>query len=161
MNAPDDDLMRRTRALFDAQVDALDGATATALRARRRDALASAPSRRHTAWWWPASGIATAALAVVLWLPRSEGPMPDGAWAPMSGIDTEAAAGPDAPDAMPPPAPEDASRVEAARFADSALVELDDDAEFYTWLASVPDDAGLPEDNPGLPHTGPNEGLTL
>lgn len=161
MTASHDDLTPRTRALFDAQVEALDGATATALRARRRDALASAPSRRHAAWWWPASGIATAALAVVLWLPRSDGPMPDGAWTPMAGIDTEAAAGPDAPDAVPAPAPEDASRVEAARFADSALSELDDDAEFYAWLAGVPDDTGLSDDTPGLPQTGPNEGLTL
>lgn len=158
MTASHDDLTPRTRALFDAQVEALDGATATALRARRRDALASAPSRRHAAWWWPASGIATAALAVVLWLPRTGGPTADPA--PPGGANGPVASTP----ALPTPAEPTVAlplEAEAARFADTALVELEDDAEFYAWLATVPDDAGRPTDTPALPDTGPNEGLTL
>lgn len=142
MMASDDDRTRRARALFDAEVQALDGATTTALRARRRDALASTARPRHAAWWWPASGIATAALAVVLWLPRSEAPMPETAPPPEALADASAA-------------------TEAARFADAALAELDDDAAFYAWLATVPDDAGRPPETPALSGTGPNQGLTL
>lgn len=158
MNTPDDGRLQRTRALFDAQVDALDGATATALRARRREAIATMPTRHRRAWWWPASGIATAALAVVLWLPRTDGPAADLASPPMS--DSMAASTP----ASDPPADPAASLpldAEAARFADTALAELEDDAEFYAWIATVPDDTGRPNDTPALPDAEPNEGLTL
>lgn len=136
MTAPKNDPIQRALNLFEARVEALDGPTATALRARRREALAGDASRRRDApGWLPASGIATATLAVVLWLPRPEGPAPA------------------------PPAPA-ASEAEAARFADAALMELEDDAEFYAWLATVPDDAARPEDATSLPDTLPNEGFT-
>jgi hypothetical protein len=163
----DDDRSRRARALFDAQVDALDGATATALRARRREALAAMPAGRRAAWWWPASGIATAALAMALWLPRSDVTPTDGSdVSTASTSDTTmtstTAATPPAPlDGDPGPASADenagAAPAAAARFADTALVELDNDADFYAWLATVPDDAGLDADATALPA----EGLTL
>jgi hypothetical protein len=158
MNSPDDGRLHRARALFEAQVEAVDGPTATALRARRREALATAPGRRRSLWWWPASGVATAALAVVLWLPRTDGPAPDTALP--AGSDGMAASTPatrpPAEPATPPPL-----ETEAARFADTALVELEDDAEFYAWLATVPDDAASPNDPLDLPAAGPHEGLTL
>jgi len=158
MSTPDDPILHRARALFEAQAEAVDGPTATALRARRRDALATRPRRRHSPWWWPASGMATAALAVVLWLPRTGGPTADPA--PPGGANGPVASTP----ALPTPAEPTVAlplEAEAARFADTALVELEDDAEFYAWLATVPDDAGRPTDTPALPDTGPNEGLTL
>ena len=158
MNTPDDGRLPQARALFDAQVEALDGATATALRARRREAITTMPTRSRRAWWWPASGVATAALAVVLWLPRTDGPAADVASPPMS--DSMAASTP----ASDPPADPAASLpldAEAARFADTALAELEDDAEFYAWIATVPDDAASPNDPLDLPAAGPHEGLTL
>jgi hypothetical protein len=158
MNTPDDGRLQRARALFDAQVDALDGATATALRARRREALATASGRRRSLWWWPASGVATAALAVVLWLPRTDGPAADVASPPMSDGMAASTAATDPPADPAASLPLDA---EAARFADAALAELEDDAEFYAWIATVPDDAGRPNDTPALPDAEPNEGLTL
>lgn len=167
----DDERSRPARALFDAQVDALDGATATALRARRREALVAMPADRRAAWWWPASGIVTAALAMALWLPRSDVTPTDGSdvstvASTASTSDTTmtstAAATPPAPlDGDPGPASADenagAAPAAAARFADTALVELDNDADFYAWLATVPDDAGLDADATALPA----EGLTL
>jgi hypothetical protein len=158
MNTPDDGRLPQARALFDAQVEALDGATATALRARRREAITTMPTRSRRAWWWPASGVATAALAVVLWLPRTDGPAADVASPPMS--DSMPASTP----ASDPPADPAASLpldAEAARFADTALMELEDDAEFYAWLATVPDDAASPNDPLAPPAAGPHEGLTL
>jgi len=156
MSTPNDHPVHRARTLFEAQVDAVDGPTTTALRARRREALATVPSRRRSLWWWPASGVATAALAVVLWLPRTDGPAP----AMPAGSDGMAASTPatrpPADPATPPPL-----EAEAARFADTALVELEDDAEFYAWLATVPDDATSPNDPLDLPAAGPHEGLTL
>ena len=161
MNTPDDGRLPQARALFDAQVEALDGATATALRARRREAITTMPTRSRRAWWWPASGVATAALAVVLWLPRTDGPAPDTALP--AGSDGMAASTPATVPQADPGAPMalDAGAAEAARFADTALVELEDDAEFYAWLATVPDDAASPNDPLDLPAAGPHEGLTL
>ena len=158
MSTPDDPTLHRARALFEAKAEAVDGPTATALRARRRDALATTPRRRHAPWWWPASGIATAALGVLLWLPRTDGPAP-GPAVPL-GPDRVASS-----TLSPLPIADAAARLpleaEAAGFANIALVELEDDAEFYAWLASVPDDAGRSDDTPALPDTGPNEGLPL
>lgn len=158
MTPPDDPRIHHPRALFEAQVEALDGATATALRARRREAIATMPTRHRRAWWWPASGIATATLAVVLWLPQTDGPAPEPeqpGGANGVAVSTPAGASSADPAAAPP------SEAEAARFADTAMVELEDDAEFYAWLATVPDDAGRSTDTPALPDTAPNEGLTL
>lgn len=170
----DDDRNRRARALFDAQVDALDGATATALRARRRDALAAMPARRRAAWWWPASGIATAALAMALWLPRSDvaptggGDAPTAATTASTGDTTMAAttaATPPAPvagEAGPAVSDDSADAAPAAaRFADAALVELDNDADFYAWLATVPEGAAAETDHAALPADATQEGWTL
>lgn len=139
----DDERMRRARALFEAQVEALDGVTATALRARRREALASARPSQRALWWWPASGIATAALAVVIWLPRGDG-------LGTEGVDANAAI----------------ASADAARFADGALVELENDAAFYVWLAEAPTDGAAPgeapaNDDTGTPAATPNEGWML
>lgn len=167
MKTPTNDGSRRARALFEAQVDALDGATATALRARRREALASMPARRRSAWWWPASGIATAALAVALWLPRGDAPTPaDGNAATVVATGTASSRTP-----ARHPASVDGARASAAanggqdaaaaRFADTALVELDNDADFYAWLATVPEDAGASTDQAALPSDTTQEGWTL
>ena len=95
---------------------------------------------------------------MVLWLPRTEGPAPEPALP--GGADglaeSTSASLPPADRAVPPPL-----EAEAARFAETALVELEDDAEFYAWLATVPDTAATPDDTPALPDAGPNEGLTL
>ncbi len=159
MNTSDNGRLHRARVLFEAQVEAVDGPTATALRARRRDALATAPARRRSLWWWPASGVATAALAVALWLPRTDGP----AAALPAGSDGMTASTPATVPPVDPGAPMavDDEATDAARFADTALVELEDDAEFYAWLATLPDDAASPNDPRTLPAAGPHEGLTL
>lgn len=141
MTTADDPITHRARTVFEAQVNAMDGPTATALRTRRRDALSAGPRRRPLIGWWSASGIATAALAVALWLPSAEGPMPDPAPTPKAGT-VEAIA------------------TDAAGFAEAALVELDDDAEFYVWLATVPDDS-LDADAAALPAQDSQEGWTL
>ena len=134
-----DDRRRNARALFEAQVDAVDGATATALRARRRDALATMRTPRRAPWWWPASGVASAALALGLWWPHGDGPGTEG----VDAFDGDR----DSP-------------VAAARFADAALAEFDNDVEFYAWLATAPDDLGLDDPPTALPAQGPQKGMT-
>lgn len=154
MNTPDDGGLQRARALFDAQVDALDGATATALRARRREAIATMPTRHRRAWWWPASGLVTAALALAVVMPRS------------ASIDDVARPGAVAPNATAATAGrsgdgvlEDGQAEQAAQFADGALVEFENDAEFYAWLATLPaeptaDTPAPPPHSPNTPHEG-------
>ncbi|WP_397606998.1 hypothetical protein [Silanimonas sp.] len=151
MNTPDDGRLHRAHALFDAQVEALDGATATALRARRREAIATIPTRSRRAWWWPTSGLVTAALALAVVMPRSAsiddvtgtGAVASHATAATSGV----------------AAVEDGQAEQAAQFADGALVEFENDAEFYAWLATLPaesaaDTPSPPPHSPNTPHEG-------
>ena len=120
----------KVRVLFDAQVASTDGVTRTALRARRQVALESVNARARPRWWMPASGIATVVLAVALILPRS-------------------------PDNTPDPSATD-GEFDAASGAEGATLELEHDADFYTWLAEAPADF----DEPAPPTTGPNDGWT-
>lgn len=139
MTAPPDPI-QRSRALFEAQVDATDAATRTALRSRRREALArSAGTPRR--WWWPAGGMATAALVVALYLPHQ----PDPPRAPTTPSVT----------AGPPASPQ--APAEAAALAETSTLELENDAEFYAWLAQAPVDTDAPA--PDL--KGADEGWTL
>lgn len=121
----DDAYQGKARALFEAQVAATDAATRAALRARRLAALARTEIRFRSRWWMPAGGIATAALALALVLPRG------------------------APD--PPVA--DVGFDAAADSAGAAL-ELEHDADFYTWLAEAPADF----DDTAPPNAGPDDG---
>lgn len=133
----DDDPIDRARGVFAARVEALDPATVSALRARRRDALAAMPREHGLRWWWPAGGLVTAALALAIVLPRSasidaapenRAMAADTATAPTVRSEAE-------------PNPRDAAE-RAAEFADAALVELDNDAAFYAWLATLPAEPG-------------------
>lgn len=144
MNAPPDPI-QSSRALFEAQVDATDAATRTALRARRREALArgTATPRR---WWWPAGGMVTAALVLAFYLPRA--PMRSPEPAPQATAVADA------------PAPSQAlagNRADAAALAEAATLELENDAEFYAWLAEAP----VEPDAPAPAMSGADEGWTL
>lgn len=105
----------RAKAQFERHCAALDAATREALRDRRRALLATATHARRTAWrgLLPAGAMATMmAIAGVLWL----APAPSPVQAPTQAISREAAL---------------ATAEESARA-------LDDDPEFYLWLASAP-----------------------
>jgi hypothetical protein len=68
------DLERRSRAAFDASVDALDGETRSRLARARARAIGELRTRRAgTAALWLPAGAAAAALAVVLLRPPEEG----------------------------------------------------------------------------------------
>ena len=140
MTAPHDPI-QRSRALFEAQVDATDAATRTALRARRREALARGTGTPRR-WWWPAGGLVTAALVVALYLPHQSDP-------PRAPPMPSVAAG-------PPPASAQAP-AEAAALTEAATLELENDAEFYAWLAQAP----LDTDTPAPAMDGADEGWTL
>ena len=121
-----DDPLRRARLLFDAQVASLDPGRAGRLRAARRDALgrtATQPPSR----WWPAGGLVTAALALALVLPERSTLAPEHAR--------------EAPSATTVPG--DARSLAAtAALVDESSAELEEDADFYAWLAEAPvDDA--------------------
>jgi hypothetical protein len=54
---------------------------------------------------------------------------------------------------------EDGQAEQAAQFADGALVEFENDAEFYAWLATLPaesaaDTPSPPPHSPNTPHEG-------
>lgn len=143
MTAPHDPI-QRSRAVFEAQVDATDAATRTALRARRREALTRGTGTPRR-WWWPAGGLVTAALVVALYLPRQ----PDAPTLPPPAATPLVAAG-------PPPASAQAP-AEAAALTEAATLELENDAEFYAWLAQAPVDT----DTPAPAMDGADEGWTL
>lgn len=149
MNTPAHDDPASPRALFEAQVDTLDPAAATALRTRRREALATMTARHRTVGWWPAGGLVTAALALALVLPRGTA---------IDELPPVEAATPGATAMVATPAAveaaDDGDAAGAARFAEGALAELENDAAFYEWLATLPADT----DTPALPTHAPHEG---
>jgi len=115
------------RALYREQVDALDPATRNELRLRRRAALANSEARSLAPRWWPAGGaVAAAALALMVWLPTSTPPPP-------RGLDLGNAEG---------------LAVTPARLAmgeaSLATLELDNDSDFYLWLAYAPAETDTP-----------------
>lgn len=140
------ELAQKARRVFEAEVEAIDGPTATALRARRREALARSEVRRSP-WWWPAGGMVTAALALALWLPRADSP----------ALPTEAPPQTTATNAQTPRASANVPAAEALAQAEASTLELDNDADFYLWLASAPA-ADLPD---AMPANSNEEGLTL
>ncbi len=117
-----DDPLKRARALFDAQVEALDPSRAGRLRAARRTALAGHTASR-TSRWWPAGGLVTAALALALVLPDR----------PMTSPGETTASTP-----APSIAPDARGLAVAADLVDESTAELDEDAAFYAWLAEAP-----------------------
>lgn len=105
----------RAKAQFERHCAALDAATREALRSRRRALLAAPASARHTAWQRliPAGAMATmVAIAGALWLAPAPTPV------------------------QPPTQP--ISREAALATAEESARALDDDPEFYLWLASAP-----------------------
>jgi hypothetical protein len=74
MSEPNETFAQEARALFDASVDKLDGATLSRLNQSRNRALDEL-RRPRTRWmrWAPAAGAAAAvALAVIVYMPGSE-----------------------------------------------------------------------------------------
>jgi hypothetical protein len=138
-----DPVTGRAHALFEARVEDLDAATANALRTRRRETLAqhSEKSKGRSRFWWPAGGMVAAALALALWLPVGERQSAPPMLAESPINDTIA---------------DDGRALDAARFADNVVLELEDDADFYAWLATVPDD-----DSTTPLIEGSNDGWTL
>lgn len=103
----------RTKAQFERHCAALDAATREALRTRRRALLASPASDGRTAWQRLIPAMATmVAIAGVLWL----APAPTPVQAPSQAI----------------------SREVALATAEETARALDEDPEFYLWLASAP-----------------------
>jgi len=104
-----------TQAQFERHCAALDAGTRQALRARRRALLASPSSSAQGAWrrLLPAGAMATMmAIAGALWL------------AP--------------PPVQTPPATYPVSTEAALAMAEESAQTLDDDPDFYLWLASEP-----------------------
>jgi hypothetical protein len=140
------ELAQKARRVFEAEVETIDGPTATALRARRREALARTTVRRSP-WWWPAGGMVTAALALALWLPRADSPaLPAGK--PSQTV---------AANAQTPQVSAAGPAAEALAQAEASTLELDNDADFYLWIASAPA-ADLPD---AMPANSNEQGLTL
>ena len=111
MNDIDDDpLARRARALHAASLDALSPRVRAQLRVRRQAATAPAPLRRGRDWRWAAAP--ALALALAFWLPRM------GTQAPVADDPAQVAAA-------------------AAAAAEAPVVPLEQDPEFYAWLASA------------------------
>lgn len=112
---------RRARELFDASVEGIDAATRSRLNRARQAAVAEVERSRRGPWrtWLPAAAAASVALlAIVLW--RTPGQSP-GARPVVEGAPT-------------------AEVVELLAIGDDVV---NDDPEFYTWLAA----RGLPADN--------------
>lgn len=117
---------RRAREIFDASVEGLDAEMRSRLNRARQRAVAQVERGRRSPWhaWWPAAAAASVALlAVVLWR------------MPGNGVE------PTARFAEPAPA---AEVVEMLANGEGFDV-VDEDPEFYTWLASQ----GLPANGAG------------
>lgn len=117
---------RRARELFDASVEGLDAETRSKLNRARQAAVAEVERAQRSPWrtWLPAAAAASVALiAVVLWR------------MPGNGVD------PTARSVDPTPA---AEVVEMLANGDGFDV-VNDDPEFYKWLASQ----GLPANGAG------------
>ena len=113
------DLERKTRAAFDASVEATDGATRSRLARARGDALGELRRRRfvRAAAWVPA-GAAAAVVAVLLWQrEHARTPAPQPHVAALEDLDI------------------------VAGGEDFDL--LGEDADFVAWVAGeIPDDVG-------------------
>ena len=117
MKKSDEHLAQEAKALFDASVDELDGATLSTLNQGRHRALEEAHSPRGE-WlrWVPAAGIATAVLvAVMVTLP-----------------------GPSDVEVMP------AAMADMEILLGEDSIEMLEELEFYSWLdmAAEGDDVG-------------------
>ena len=117
MNKSDDQFAQDAKALFDASVDELDGATLSTLNQSRHRALEELGSpRAGLLRWAPAAGVAAAALlAVMLTLPS-----------------------PNQVETMPP------AIADMEILLGEESIEMLEDLEFYSWLemADEYDDVG-------------------
>ena len=106
----DDPLARRARELHAASLDALSPRVRAQLRVRRQAATAPRTLRRARDWRWAAAP--ALALALAFGLPRLGGQ---------------------------PPVTDDTAQVAAAAAAavEAPVVPLEQDPEFYAWLASA------------------------
>lgn len=110
--AQDTALQTRSKALFDASVTELDGATRSRLCQARHAAVASAQRRPRAVWWMPAA--ATAALAAVVALIL--------------------------PDLRPQPVPSEASLAatdDLTLLMNEESLDLLEEMEFYAWLTET------------------------
>ena len=116
MNPGDEKRAERARQLLDESVEHLDAATLSRLNQARQRALEAAAQhkrRGHGSWAFPASGLAAAFLAAVIWWPQST------------------------MDPAPLPPVED---LEILVSADS--LEMLEELEFFMWLDVADVDAG-------------------
>lgn len=137
-----ENLERRARAVFDASVDALDGATLSRLNQSRQRALAAAAGeqagqrlapRRTWHTWAPAGALAAGVLAAALLL-RAPGSDPAQDAAVLATASAPAAVETTAADAAP-------LEVLAAEDEEFAIATADEDLEFYAWIELAADDA--------------------
>ena len=122
-NQPDD-FESRTRAMFDASIERLDGRTRSKLTQARHAALEELRQQRRRPWrraWVPLSGITAAVLAI--WM--TVGPIGRGT-----------------PGAEVP----EVSLDEFELVAESPSIDLLEDVEFYAWIAQQ---SARPENSSG------------
>ena len=111
---PGTPLEQRTKEVFDASLDSIDGRTQSALTQARHAALAELERKRASRWqlWGPLSGIAAAAFVLlVMFAPLRLTPTSvEGATMPFEDLDI---------------------------VADADNLEMLQDLDFYAWLSSV------------------------
>jgi hypothetical protein len=123
-NQPDD-FESRTRAMFDASIERLDGRTRSKLTQARHAAVEELRQQRRRPWrraWVPLSGI-TAAAVLAIWM--TVGPIGRGT-----------------PGAEVP----EVSLDEFELVAESPSIDLLEDVEFYAWIAQQ---SARPENSSG------------
>lgn len=116
MNTPDDRFEEQAKRAFDDSVERLDAATLSRLNQGRQAALASArPDSRDRRWslWAPAAGVTAAAVVALVML---RAPLPDEPMADPAATDFEIMVSED-------------------------NLEMIEDLEFYSWLATIEDEA--------------------
>lgn len=123
-NQPDD-FESRTRSMFDASIERLDGRTRSKLTQARHAAVEELRQQRRRPWrraWVPLSGI-TAAAVLAIWM--TVGPIGRGT-----------------PGAEVP----EVSLDEFELVAESPSIDLLEDVEFYAWIAQQ---SARPENSSG------------
>ncbi len=135
MNANDIELALRSRAAFNDSVACIDADTRRRLRELRLRAQQAEPIRRTTARWaWPLGAALTAAMALVVFMPRtphaSAAPMPTTIVAVASHATNQAVINPSNTTSV--------SMAVSADAFDAADPEMLSDLDFYGWLAEQP-----------------------
>ena len=135
MNANDIELALRARAAFNDSVECIDTDTRRRLRELRLRAQRTQKNHTSARWAWPAGAALTAALALVVFLPR----MPHAPAATMPAATVVAVTQRAATQAASHHA--DIAAVAAAVPSDSLEAvdpDLLSDLDFYGWLAKQP-----------------------